>query len=274
MGVWFITGSSTGFGRVLADELLAEGQLVVATARRPEVLQSLSDEFGERVLTTALDVTDEASIAAAVAAAISTFGRIDVVVNNAGFGAVGAIEEFTDAEVRHQYDTNVFGALNVIRHTMPVLRAQGSGHILNITSVAGHRSRPGFGLYSSTKFALEAIGEALYHELQPMGIHVTNVEPGGFRTDFAGRSLLRAAAENPAYVETAHANIAWINDVNGKQPGDPAKAARAMIDLVTMVNPPLRLPLGKDSLAGIRAKLAEVTADLDRMEAVASSTDF
>jgi len=274
MGVWFITGSSTGFGRVLADELLAEGQLVVATARRPEVLQSLSDEFGERVLTTGLDVTDEASIAAAVAAAIATFGRIDVVVNNAGFGAVGAIEEFTDAEVRHQYDTNVFGALNVIRHTVPVLRSQGSGHILNITSVAGHRSRPGFGLYASTKFALEAIGEALYHELQPLGINVTNVEPGGFRTDFAGRSLARAAAEIAAYAETAHANIAWINEVNGKQPGDPAKAARAMIDLVTMVNPPLRLPLGKDSLAGIRAKLAEVTADLDRMEAVASSTDY
>ena len=269
--VVLVTGSSTGFGRKIVEVALERGHRVAATARKPEALDGL---VGQDLLRLPLDVTDDESVRSAFESAVERFGRLDAVVNNAGFGFGGAIEEFSDEEIRRQYDTNVFGAIRVIRHALPTLRAQGSGHILNVTSVGGFRSRPGFGLYASTKFALEAIGEALYHELAPLGIHVTNVEPGSFRTDFAGRSFVRAGRTIEAYDATAHENLRWIDSIDGGQPGDPVKAARAILDLVGMENPPLRLALGKDALEGIRSKLAHVGAELDRMEDVTVSTDF
>ncbi len=273
MPVLFVTGSSTGFGRRLCEAGLRRGYDVVATARRPEALDGLPEGSGGSVLRLALDVTDEASVAAAFEAARARFGRVDVVVNNAGYGTGGAIEEFTDDEIRRQYETNVFGAIRVIRHALPILRAQGSGHILNVTSVAGIRARPAFGIYASTKFALEAIGEALALEVAPFGIRVTNVEPGAFRTDFGGRSFARAANATGLYRQTVGANLDWLEGVDGRQIGDAAKAAEAMLDLVEMPDPPVHLPLGRDALAGIRTKLAALAADVDRMEAVALSTD-
>jgi len=273
MRTWFITGCSTGFGRELAHLALENGDRVAATARRPETLSHLVANYGDRAMALPLDVDSDASVADAVRDTVAEFGRIDVVVNNAGFGMVGALEEFTDEEILRQYQTNVFGVLRVLRHTLPILRAQRSGHILNITSVGGHRSRPGFGLYASTKFALEAIGEANHHELKPLGIHVTNVAPGGFRTDFAGRSYVRSGNAIEDYAESAHANIDWLAGVDGQQPGDPRKAAQAMFDLVGMPDPPLRLPLGADAVAGILDKLEHVRTEVERMRAVSESTD-
>ena len=274
MKTWFITGCSTGFGRELAQLALERGDRVAATARRPESLSHLAASYGSQVLAIPLNVDSDSSVSEAVRDAVDEFDRIDVVVNNAGYGMVGALEEFSDEEILRQFQTNVFGVLRVMRHAIPILRQQRSGHIMNVTSVAGFRSRPGFGLYCSSKFAVEAIGEANYHELKPLGIHVTNVAPGVFRTDFAGRSHVRAANRIDDYAETAHANIEWLGEVDGNQTGDPRKAAQAMFDLAYMQDPPLRLALGPDAVQGITDKLASVAADIDRMREISVSTDI
>ncbi|MEM8830908.1 MAG: SDR family oxidoreductase [Cyanobacteria bacterium P01_G01_bin.19] len=272
--VWLITGSSTGFGRILAQQLLAKGETVVATARKPEQLQDLVSNYGDRALAVRLDVTKPEEVREAVDRAITTFGRIDVLVNNAGYGSMGAIEEVSDAEVRQQYETNVFGALDVMRAVLPQMRQQRSGYILNLSSVGGVVSFPGAGIYCSTKFALEGISEAMAKEVAPLGIKVTLVEPGAFRTDFNGRSLVATDNLIGDYDEAVGGFREWVKDVDGKQPGDPAKAVAAMIQAVESGNPPLRLPLGADAVGAIETKLESVKADVDAGREVALDTAY
>ncbi len=272
--VWFITGSSTGFGRILAEQVLAKGDMVVATARKPEQLQALIDQYPQQAIALPLDVTQPDQVREAVNRAIATYERIDVLVNNAGYGAMGAFEEVTDAEVRQQYETNVFGALDVMRAVLPHMRQQRSGRILNLSSVGGVVSFAGAGVYASTKFALEGLLEALAKEVAPLGIKVTLVEPGAFRTDFNGRSLVTTDNLISDYDEAIGGFREWVRDVHGQQPGDPAKAVAAMIQLVESDTPPLRLPLGADAVRAIEAKLESVTADVNAGRDVAVNTAY
>ncbi|MBW4581203.1 MAG: SDR family NAD(P)-dependent oxidoreductase [Tildeniella nuda ZEHNDER 1965/U140] len=272
--VWFITGSSTGFGRSLVEAVLKHGDRVVATARKPEQLDDLIRQHPEAVKAVSLDVTDPNAVQAAVKAALDAFGRVDVLVNNAGYGAVGAIEEVSDEAIHRQFDTNVFGALNVTRALLPTLRQQRSGHILNLSSVGGLVSFPGSGIYCATKFALEAISEALAKEVEALGIKVTIVEPGAFRTDFNGRSLAAPETFIDDYASISGAMLQWLKDMDGKQPGDPDKAAAAMIQVVESDKPPLRLALGADAVGAIDAKLESVKAELDAWKQVSIDTAF
>ena len=272
--VWFITGSSTGFGRILAETVLRRGDRVIATARKPEQLEDLEKTYPDRTLTAKLDVTKPEEVRAAVDRAIANFGRIDVLVNNAGYGTMGAIEEVSDAEVRQQYETNVFGALDVMRAVLPQMRKQRSGYILNLSSVGGVVSFPGAGIYCSTKFALEGISEAMAKEVAPLGIKVTLVEPGAFRTDFNGRSLVATENLINDYDEAIGSFREWVRDVDGKQPGNPAKAVAAMIQAIESGNPPLRLPLGADAVTAIEAKLESVRADVDANREVTLDTAY
>jgi NAD(P)-dependent dehydrogenase (short-subunit alcohol dehydrogenase family) len=270
--VWLITGSSTGLGRALAQAVLERGYHLVATARNPEQLKDLSDRYPDRVTAIALDVTNPQSIQRAVEAALNAYNRIDVLVNNAGYGLVGAIEEVSDEDIKRQFDTNLFGALNVTRTVLPTMREQRSGHILNLSSVGGVASAAGIGIYSATKFALEGISEALVQEVKPLGIKVTIIEPGAFRTDFRGRSLVIPDRTISDYAETSHKTIQRTQDNNGKQPGDPHKAANAIIQVVESDNPPLRLALGEDSVNGITQKLESMKAELEAWKDVSAST--
>lgn len=273
--VWLITGTSTGFGRELAEVVLEGGGRVVATARRPESLGELTAKYGERVLSQRLDVTIPAEVSAAVSAARERFGRIDVLVNNAGFGMVGAVEETSDAELRRIFETNFFGAMSVTRAVVPVMRAQGSGHILNVSSIGGLTSLfPGFGAYCATKFALEAESEALSVELRPFGVKVTIVEPGAFRTAFNGSKNARPAESIDAYRESVGGIAKWLDSMDGKQPGDPRRAAQAMVKVVESGEPPLRLLLGSDALAEARRKLEVLRRDIDGWEALTKGTNF
>ncbi|MBU9435984.1 SDR family NAD(P)-dependent oxidoreductase [Burkholderia multivorans] len=272
--VWFITGASRGIGALIAQAALADGNAVVAAGRN---VSAIVERLGESaaLLPVALDVTDEAQARAAVQAAVERFGRIDVLVNNAGFGLLGAVEESSDKDVRRMYDTNVFGLLNVTRATLPAMRANRSGHVINISSIGGYRAAAGFGVYSSTKFAVEGITEALHAELQPLGIHATVVEPGYFRTDFLdASSLVVAPTVIDDYDATSGAVRRKAAQLNHNQPGDPRKLAAAMIALVDAPNPPLRLPLGTDTLAAIAAKNAYVAQETEAWRALSASTDF
>jgi NAD(P)-dependent dehydrogenase (short-subunit alcohol dehydrogenase family) len=274
MSVWFITGASRGFGAEIVEKTLAAGHQVVATARDPRAIADRFPDAGERLLAVAVDVTDEAQIAAAVEAGLSAFGRIDVVVNNAGRGLLGAVEEASDAAARAVYDANVFGSLNVIRAVLPTLRSQRSGHIINLSSIGGFASAAGWGIYCSTKFAVEGFSEALHQEVAPLGIHVTIVEPGYFRTDFLDASSLETEANIiDDYADTAGATRAHATDVNHNQPGDPAKAAAAIVDLVSAPEPPLRIQLGRDSFDTVANKLAFVAEEQRAWQEVAISTD-
>ncbi|KWK69512.1 short-chain dehydrogenase [Burkholderia ubonensis] len=272
--VWFITGASRGIGALIAEAALADGNAVVAAGRHvPAIVERLGESAA--LLPVELDVTDEAQAKAAVQAAVEKFGRIDVLVNNAGFGLLGAVEESADKDVRRMYDTNVFGLLNVTRAVLPTMRANRSGHVINISSIGGYRAAAGFGVYSSTKFAVEGITEALHAELKPLGVHATVVEPGYFRTDFLDASSLVVAPDViDDYDETSGAVRRKAVQLNRNQPGDPAKLAAAMIALVDAPNPPLRLPLGTDTLAAIAAKNAYVAQETETWKALSSSTDF
>jgi NAD(P)-dependent dehydrogenase (short-subunit alcohol dehydrogenase family) len=274
MKTWFITGASTGFGRVLAEQLLESGAKVVATARRPEVLSELAHANADSCLALPLDVTKEGDTSSAVQEAVQRFGGIDVLVNNAGFGFGGAIEEISDADFYEQYDTNVLGQIRVLRHVLPVMRKQRSGVILNITSVVGHRAPAGVGLYSSSKYAFEGITEALRQECAPLGIRVVAVEPGAFRTDFGGRSFKRAEKRIEDYVQTAEVRLEWIRTNAPVMVGDPIKAAKIMMQIAEMDNPPQFFPLGKDSVAGILDKLDRVRADIEAIRHLSESTDY
>ncbi len=250
---WFITGASRGIGAEIAKAVLAAGDQLIATARNKADLHQF--ESSQNVLTLSLDITDEAQVKAAVAAGLERFGQIDVLVNNAGFGLLGGIEETSAQEVERVYRTNVFGLLNVTRAVLPSMRQIRSGHIINLSSIGGYRSTPGWGIYSSTKFAVEGITEALHDELAPLGIHATVVEPGYFRTNFLdGSSLQRTAIEISDYAETVGKIRNHASELNYQQPGDPSKLAQAILDLVNADTAPLRLPLGTDTLQAIAKK--------------------
>ena len=272
--VWLITGSSTGFGRSLTEAVLKNGDRVVATARKPEQLDDLVKQYPDTIKTVRLDVTNLQDVQAALESALNAYARIDVLVNNAGYGTMGAIEEVSDEDIKRQFDTNLFGALNMTRAVLPTMRDQRSGHILNISSVGGVVSFAGTGIYCATKFALEAVSEALAQEVKPLGIKVTIIEPGAFRTDFSGRSIVTPDQAIADYAETSGKLIQWNQEIDGKQPGDPVKAAAAMIQVVESKNPPLRLALGEDSVNGITQKLNSMKAELDAWKTVSLNTAF
>jgi len=272
--VWMITGASRGIGARLTEAVLAHGDAVVATARD---ITALQQRFGvhERLLAVPLDVTDEAQAAHAVEHALARFGRIDVLVNNAGFGLLGAVEESSADEVRRLYETNVFGLLKVTRAVLPSMRARRAGHVLNISSLGGYRSGPGFGIYCSTKFAVEGLSEALHAELAPLGIHVTTVQPGYFRTEFLDSASLTVS---PRVLDDYAATAGQVREaakrINLNQPGDPVRLAQALIQLVEAPVPPLRLPLGTDTLRTIEEKHAFVEKETEAWRALSASTDF
>lgn len=274
MRVWFITGASRGFGALVAQRALDRGDAVVATARNPK---AIVDRIGAHpdLLALALDVTRESEAVAAAQAAIDRFGRIDVLLNNAGFGLMGAVEETSREEIEAVFRTNVFGLLAVTRAILPHMRKARSGRILNISSIGGYRGSAGFGVYGATKFAVEALSEAMRAELKPLGIHVTAIEPGYFRTDFMDASSLKVSRiVIPDYSATAGRVRANAGAVNGAQPGDPDKLARVLVDFAGEPDPPVRLPLGADTVAAIEAKHASDAAIIARWREVALSTGF
>jgi NADP-dependent 3-hydroxy acid dehydrogenase YdfG len=273
-GVWFITGCSTGFGRDLVGLLLDQGYSVVATARDVTKISDLVEGHEDRALALALDVTDQDAIGHAVKQAEAKFGRIDVLVNNAGYGYFAAIEEGEDANVRTMFDTNVFGLVDMTRAVLPGMRARHSGFVVNLSSIAGLRAFPGSGYYSATKHAVEAVSESLAQEGAPLGIKVLLIEPGPFRTDFAGRSLIRSKTVIADYDSTVHARLRMMQGYSGTQKGDPLRAAQAIIDVVAAPNPPLRLVLGQVALDGAREKLKLVAADIDAWEETTRGADF
>ena len=272
--VWLITGASRGFGAEISKTALAAGERVCATARTMWGLQHLGTH--RNLLCEVLDVTQEPQVKGAVHAALAHFGHIDVLVNNAGISLLGAVEESSGDEVERLYRTNVFGILNVTRAVLPSMRQRRSGHIINISSVAGYSAYEGFGVYSSTKFAVEGLTEALQLELRPLGIRVTVVEPGFFRTDILdpSKSLSETAERISDYAETAGAMRAAVPGYNHRQPGDPTKLAQALLELVNADDPPLRLPLGSDALARMAEKNARLEREISTWRALAASTDY
>lgn len=274
MRTWFITGASRGFGTLIAEHALRAGDAVIATARKP---QDITDRLGDHpnLLAVRLDVTSEEEAHQAVAEGIKRFGQIDVVVNNAGFGVLGAVEETSAKETERLFATNVFGVLNVTRAVLPHLRRQRSGHIVNISSVGGYQAFIGWGIYCSTKFAVEGISEALHQELAPLGIRVTVVEPGFFRTDFLDeQSLIKTELELSDYDDTVGKMRKFAEGANHAQPGDPLKFAEAMLALVNAPNPPQRLAMGSDTVAVVGEKNRFVDAELAEWKELSISTDF
>ncbi len=272
--VWLITGCSTGFGRDLARAVLARGWFAVVTARDPAAVADIVAAHPDTAVGAELDVTDSAQIVAVVAQAVQKFGRIDVLVNNAGYGYQAAIEEGVEAEIRAQFDTNVFGLFAVTRAVLPVMRAQKAGHVINITSVAGFIGFPGSGYYAASKHAVEGFSDSLGAELRPLGIHVTCVEPGPFRTDWAGRSLKQTKTAIPDYAATAGARLAATAGYSGTQAGDPARAAAAMIALTENSAPPAHLVLGKFGLDAVTDKLRKTLAEVEAWRETGLATDF
>ncbi|HKA16550.1 MAG TPA: oxidoreductase [Myxococcota bacterium] len=272
--VWFVTGCSTGMGRDIAIAALEQGYRAVLTARNPDALAEIHARFPQRSAVARLDVTDRAQIDAAVRCAREVFGRIDVLVNNAGYGYISAIEEGDEAEVRAMFETNFWGLLAVTRAVLPEMRARRSGQIINNSSQAGLMSYPGTAYYSTSKFAVEAFSEGLSREVAPFGIRVTAVEAGPVRTDWAGRSMKWNPTHLADYAGVVGARVQMIADMDGKQPGDPARAAAAIVALAECENPPRQLLLGRGVLAAYRAKLAEVSASLDEWEGVTLGIDF
>jgi NAD(P)-dependent dehydrogenase (short-subunit alcohol dehydrogenase family) len=271
--VWLITGCSTGFGFELCKLVLAQNDLLVATSRNLDPLNDLRPNFDGQLLTLQLDVTDASNVKRVVAAAVQEFGRIDVLVNNAGYGLAGTLEEATDEELREQFETNLFGTLAVTRAVLPAMRQQRSGRILVISSIAGLVSNLGLCLYNGSKYALEGVFEGLAQDVGPLGIKVTIIEPGPFRTKFAGSSL-RQTAPMPEYAETAGRIRHYFDKIDGTQEGDPVRAAQIMLDLVKMDQPPLRLLLGKVAISRLREKYNRVLKDAESWQAVTLSADF
>jgi NAD(P)-dependent dehydrogenase (short-subunit alcohol dehydrogenase family) len=272
--VWFITGCSTGFGRELAREVLASGYPAAVASRNTEDVKDIVDAYPDTAIAVKLDVTRPDEIRAAVDRVNSRFGRIDVLVNNAGIGYFGAIEESEDAAVRRMFEINFFGLANLTKAVLPTLRAQRSGHILNIASIGGLVGFPGVGFYNATKFAVDGFSEALAKETAPLGIKVTVISPSGFRTDWAGRSAENSPVVIEDYAPTAGANKNTIRGYSGKQAGDPVRAAKAMVNVVEADNPPLHLLLGKAALKGARAKLDVLRNDFETWAEVTEGADF
>jgi NAD(P)-dependent dehydrogenase (short-subunit alcohol dehydrogenase family) len=271
--VWFITGCSTGFGRALARYALDRGYRVAATARRPADIADLA-AGASNALALRLDVTKPEEIAASVAAAEAQFGRIDVLVNNAGVGYFAAVEDSEESEIRSMFEINFWGLANMTRAVLPGMRARRSGHIVNISSMGGLRGAPAVGFYNATKFALEGLSEALAQEGAPLGIKVLIVEPSGFRTDWAGRSANETKTPIADYDSTAGARMRQIRGYSGNQPGDPERAAAAIVEAVEAPEPPLRLLLGKAALAAGWTKVDMLRRDFEAWAAVSEGADF
>ena len=272
--VWLITGCSTGFGRELATILIKRGYRVAATARDPEKLADLVAGHDASALTVRLDVGKPADIAAAVEATRQKFGRIDVLVNNAGYGYLAAVEEGDDADIRAMFETNFFGVAALTRAVLPLMRAQNSGAVVNVSSMGGFIGNPGSGYYAATKFALEGLSEALSKEVAPFGIKVLIVEPGPFRTDWGGRSLKTPKRPIEAYAETAIARRNQIRGYSGQQPGDPVRGAEAIIATVERGDAPLRLPLGNFAYDVMGAEIEALRKEHASVEAVARGADY
>jgi NAD(P)-dependent dehydrogenase (short-subunit alcohol dehydrogenase family) len=272
--VWFITGCSTGFGRELAKLVLECGYRAVVTARDPAKIQDLAAGHEGRAIALQLDVTNQTQVAEAVQKAEATFGSIDVLVNNAGYGYVGALEESDPAEVREMVETNFFGLARMIHEVIPGMRRRHHGSIVNISSIGGLVGFPGVGYYNATKFAVEGLSESLSKEVAPLGIKVLIVEPGPFRTDWAGRSLKRSSLLIPEYTATAGTFRERITSRSGKQVGDPVRACRAILKALESDNAPLRLVLGAIALETARTKIEKLTAELDAWEETSLGADF
>lgn len=272
--LFFITGVSTGFGRALAQAALADGHRVVGTLRDQTALGEFELLSPGRAIGKLLDVTHTDAIADTIADVEGKVGPIDVLVNNAGYGFEGLLEESTLAEWRKQFDVNVFGAVAMIQAVLPYMRRRKRGHIINITSMGGYFAAPGIGAYNGTKFALEGISDSLAQEVKGLGIKVTAVAPGAFRTDWAGRSMVRTERSIADYDAVFEPLRAHRRSISGKQPGDPAKAARAILDIVASENPPVHLLLGTDAVKRVRDKLDALRAELDAWESLSKSTDF
>ena len=273
---WFITGASKGLGLQLTKQLLAQGHRVAATSRNGDDLQRAIGSQTDAFLLLTVDLKTEASVGEAVQKTINHFGRIDVVVNNAGYGSTGSLEELSDREVRANFDVNVFGTLNVIRHVMPHLRQQGSGFIMNLSSIAGFSgSFPGWGVYCATKFAVEGLSESLAAEVKPFGVRVTIVEPGYFRTEFLTSDSLNVSERKIGAYDAVHqSQQQHQEEINGNQPGDPDKLVATLIRLADEQNPPLHLFLGQDAYQMANQKISAVQQDLEAWKAVTLSTDF
>jgi NAD(P)-dependent dehydrogenase (short-subunit alcohol dehydrogenase family) len=272
--VWFITGASSGFGRALAEAVIARGERVVAAARRREALAELASIDEARILALPLDVADASARQAAVSAALDRFGHIDVLANIAGRGSLAAVEEFAPEQLRAQMELNFFAAAELCREVLPSMRARGEGHILNLTSIGGLISIGGFGAYCASKFALEAWSEALADEVAPLGVKVTLIEPGNFRTEFAGDANMRPATPLEAYRPSIAPIEEFLYGQDGRQPGDPAKAAAAMIAVVDDADPPRRLVLGADAYDILDRIMAARRADIARYRAMGEATGF
>jgi len=272
--VWFITGCSTGFGRELAKEVLASGNRAAVATRNINDVQDIIAAYPETAIAVKLDVTKADEIKAATAQVKEKFGRIDVLVNNAGIGYFAAIEESEEDEVRRMFEITVFGLANVTKSVLPIMRAQRSGHIVNIASIGGLVGFPGVGFYNATKFAVDGYSEALSKETAPLGIKVTVIAPSGFRTDWAGRSANNSPTIIDDYKDTAEANKKAIRGYSGKQPGDPVRAAKAIVKAVESKNPPLRLLLGVAALKGARNKIEQLKKDFDAWEETTTGADF
>ncbi|MET3598227.1 oxidoreductase [Martelella mangrovi] len=272
--VWFVTGCSTGFGREIAKLVLSKGWRIAMTARRPESLADLVEGHEDRALALSLDLNDPATIDKAVADAEARFGHIDVLVNNAGYGYFSGIEEGEDAEIRRQFETNVFGLNALTLKVLPGMRARRKGHILNFSSIGGLIAYPALGYYNASKFAVEALSEALAKEAAPLGIRVTIVEPGGFRTDWAGRSVIESSIEIDDYAETAGAYRKGLKEGSGHQAGDPVRAAAAVVKITEVENPPLRLLLSAQAYERAMERVEELRKNFEDWKDLTLSTDF
>ncbi|MEU1369766.1 oxidoreductase [Streptomyces sp. NPDC005803] len=272
---WLITGVSGGLGRALAEAALGRGDVVVGTLRDEAQAASFEQRAPGRSFAVLLDVTDGPQIVSQRASeAVRRAGHLDILVNNAGYGLLGAVEEVSEEELRHQMETNFFGPLHLIRALLPHFRERGDGHIVNVSSIAGFSGQAGLGLYNASKFALEGLSEALQHELRSFGIPVTLIEPGAFRTDWAGKGLRRAAERLSVYAALAEAGDSTMSRLDGEQQGDPGRAAAAIIAAVESAAPPRRLPLGSDAVAAVRNKLEGMERELKDWQGVALSTDY
>jgi NAD(P)-dependent dehydrogenase (short-subunit alcohol dehydrogenase family) len=272
--VWFITGCSTGFGRELAKLVIARGWRAVVTARDSAKVADLAEGAADRVLALALDVTDSSQISRVVSETSKQFGRIDVLVNNAGYGYQSSIEEGEEDKIRAQFDANVFGLFALTRAVLPLMRAQRAGHVLNVTSVAGFVGFPASGYYAATKHAVEGFSDALSAEAGPLGIQVTCIEPGPFRTDWAGRSLIQTPSRIPDYAETAGARLKATAEKSGTQAGDPIRASEAMIRVTELENPPRHLVLGAWGYEAVTSRLKQRLAEIEAWRETSLGADY
>ena len=271
--VWLVTGCSRGIGRALAEAVLAQGHKLVATARDPRALSGLVERYGDRVRATALDVTDQKAAKAALELAVEAFGRLDVLVNNAGYGDLASIEDTSFEQLRAQIETNLFGVINVTKAAIPIMRRQGAGHIIQFSSVGGRVGPIGRGAYAAAKWGVEGFSEVLANEVGPFGVKLTIIEPGGFRTDFAGSSS-SIDEGNPVYDATVGAVARFQREYNGAQPGDPAKAASVVLEVANLSEPPLRLLLGSDAVRAAEAAAIERSKADAKWRDLSVSTDF